>query len=420
MDFSLSEEQEKMKTAARDLLEKECTESVIRATIRREEGYSPEIWRRIAELGWLGKAFPEKYGGTGGNLIDLAVLFEEMGRAMYQSPFLSTAVLCGMTILNAGSEAKKDEYLPKIIKGDLKMALAVTEPQAVWDGKGWEPEGINLTARASGGNYVLNGVKAFVHDAHIADYLLVAARTRKVKNAAGGITLFLVEAKSRGISCTKLRTISGNNKQCEVKFEGVTVPASNILGGVNGGWAPLDKSIKTGVVLLCAEMVGAGQKVLEMTVDYAKTRIQFDMPIGLNQYVQEHCVRSLALVDTSRYITYQAAWLLSQDKDCDLEIAIAKAWTGEGNERINWYAHQVLAGVGSTEALGSLPIFSRFGNVSQFYLGSPEHYISKITDELEYIPAPERPVGPPTGLWDPQRHDLPSWDIWRDWFVKNS
>ena len=167
-------------------------------------------------------------------------------------------------------------------------------------------------------------------------------------------------------------------------------------------------------------MVGAGQKVLEMTVDYAKTRIQFDMPIGLNQYVQEHCVRSLALVDTSRYITYQAAWLLSQDKDCDLEIAIAIAWTGEGNERINWYAHQVLAGVGSTEALGSLPIFSRFGNVSQFYLGSPEHYISKITDELEYIPAPERPVGPPIGLWDPQRHDLPSWDIWRDWFVKNS
>lgn len=357
--------------------------------------------------------YPEKYGGTGGNLIDMAVLFEEMGRVMFFSPFMSTAVLCGQAILNAGTEEQKNELLPKIINGRVIMALALTEPEGVWDHKAWEPAGIKVTAKASGDNYVINGVKLFVHDAHVADYLLVVART-----GARGITLFLVDAKAPGIKYELLKTIAGSHKQSEVVFENVKVSKKDILGEVNKGWVVVEKILQVGAVMLCAEMVGAGQKVLEMSVDYAKTRVQFDMPIGVNQYVQEHCVRALAYTDTSRFLTYQAAWLLIEGKDCDMEVAIAKAWTSEGNERINWYGHQVLAGVGSTEAAGTLPIYSRLGNISYFYLGSPEHHYSKIANVLEKLPAPESPIGKPLGLWKPGKQGYPSWDVWKEYFIK--
>ncbi len=413
MDFSLSEDQEMLKTMARDLLEKECTEAVVRTTFKRPEGYSKELWKKIADLGWLGILYPEKYGGKGGNVIDMAVLFEEMGRAMYVSPFLSTAVLCGQAILKAGSEAQKNEILPKVVNGKVVLALALSEPEGVWEHKAWEPEGIQASAKASGEGYVINGVKLFVHDAHVADYLLVVART-----GARGITLFLVDGKSKGIKYELLKTMSGNFKQSEVTFKDVKVSKKDIVGEIHKGWGVIEQVLKVGAVMLSAEMLGAGQKVLEMSVDYAKTRVQFDMPIGVNQYVQEHCVKALAYVDTTKYVTYQAAWLLSEGKESDLEVSIAKAWASEGNERICWYGHQVLAGVGSTEAAGTLPIYTRLGNVAQYYLGSPEYHMEKIADEIEKVPAPEKPKGKALGLWKPGKQGYPSWDIWKEYYTK--
>jgi alkylation response protein AidB-like acyl-CoA dehydrogenase len=241
----------------------------------------------------------------------------------------------------------------------------------------------------------------------------VVARTK-----AKGITLFLVDGKAKGIKYELLKTLSGSHKQSEVTFKDVKVSQKDIVGELHKGWGVIEKVIKVGAVMLCAEMLGAGQKLLEMSVDYAKTRVQFDMPVGVNQYVQEHCVRSLGYVDTSRYLTYQAAWLLSEDKDSDLEVAIAKAWTSEGNERICWYTHQVLAGVGSTEAVGTLPIYTRIGQVSQYYLGSAEYYTEKVADEIEKLPVPEKPKGKALGLWKPGKQGYPSWDIWKEYYKK--
>jgi alkylation response protein AidB-like acyl-CoA dehydrogenase len=419
MDFSLSEDQEMLKTTARNLLEKECTEAVLRETIRRKEGYYPDLWKKMADLGWMGVIFPEKYGGTNGGIIDAALLFEEMGRVICVSPFLSTVVLCGMTILNAGSDEQKERFLPRIVKGELILALAMTEPEGTWNHRAWEPEGIMVSAELDGGDYIINGTKLFVHDAHVADYLLVVTRTKQGKKVVDGITLFIVDARSAGISCEMLKTLSGAHKQSAITFKNVRVPKENIVGRLHKGWEPLSKILKIGTVMLCAEMVGAGQKILEMTTDYAKTRIQFEMPIGINQHVQEHCVQMLALVDTSRYVTYQSAWLLSEDKDCDLEVAIAKAWTSEGNEKICWYAHQVFAGVGSTEALGVMPIYTRLGNVAQYYLGSAEYYMNKIADELEKLSEPDKSLGKPLGLWKADKQGFPSWDIWREYYQKN-
>lgn len=414
MDFSLREEQEMLKKMARDFLEAECPESVVREVEEDDDGYSPELWRKIADLGWLGLIYPEKYGGTGSNFLDLTVLYEEMGRAMFPSPHLSTVVLCGQTILAAGSEEQKANLLPKIVDGNLILALALTEPESTWDGKAWDAEGVTIQATPSGDDYIINGTKLFVHDAHIADYLLCVTRTKDGAAPEDGITLFLVDAKSSGISCTLLKTIAGD-KQSEVIFDKVKVPKKNIVGELNKGWAPLTKVLQQGAVLLCAEMVGAGQRLLELTVDYAKTRIQFEQPIGINQYVQEHCVNLLSVVDGSRWVTYQAAWKLSEGLPCDMEVAIAKAWTSDAHEKGCWCAHQVHAGVGYTVDAGLVPLYSRRGKGAQSYLGDTTYHLKKVAEQMDKWPAPEKPRGKPLGIFGiPDEDIIPVWQPWRD------
>ncbi len=414
MDFSLSEEQEMLKKMARDFLEKECPESFVREMEEDDAGYSPEVWRKIADLGWLGLAYPEKYGGAGGNILDLAVLYEEIGRAMFPSPHLSTVVLGGLTVLDSGSGEWQQDLLPRIANGNSIVALALTEPQASWDGKGWDAEGVTVPATPAGDDFIINGTKLFVHDAQIADYLLCVTRTSTTAKPEDGITLFLVDAKTPGISCTPLKTTAGD-KQSEVVFKGVRVPRNNIVGVLNQGWSPLSKALQVGAVMLCAEMVGAAQRLLELTVDYAKTRIQFDQPIGVHQHIQDHCVYLLSEVDSSRWVTYQAAWKLSQGLPCDMEVAIAKAWTSDAHERACWRAHQVHAGVGFTTDAGAIPLFTRRAKSQQLYLGDTSHHLKKVAEQIDKWLPPEKGRGKPLAVWDiPEEKQAPTWQPWQE------
>lgn len=409
MDFSLSEEQIMFKQMARDFLEKECSEKFVREIEAGDKGYSAEQWQRIADLGWLGFIYPEEYHGSGGSILDMAVLYEEMGRAMFPSPHLSTVVLCGLAILSAGSLEQKADLLPRIAKGNLILALALTEPQASWDGKAWEAEGITVSATAEGDNYVINGTKLFVPDAKIADYILCVTRTKDSTNPEDGITLFLVAATSPGITCSPLVTTAGD-KQCEVIFDKVKVPKKNMVGELHKGWATLEKVLQKGAVLLCAQMVGASQKLLELTVDYAKSRIQFEQPIGVNQYVQEYCVMLLSEVESSWWLTYSAAWKLSEGLPADMDVAMAKAWVSDAHERVCWRAHQVYGGVGYTVDDGVLPLYSRRGKALQLYLGDAKHHLKKVTQELDKWPEPIKPEGKPLGLWDGvEEQRIPDW-----------
>jgi len=413
MDFSLSAEQEKLKKTAREFLEKECPESFVREMEEDDGGYSPEVWRKVAGLGWLGLAYPKKYGGQGGSFLDLAILYEEMGRAMFPGPHLST-LLCGQTILSAGSEAQRTNFLRRIARGDLIMALALTEADSAWDGRSWDAEGVEMRATRRGDDYILDGSKLFVHDAHIADYLLCVTRTSARGKPEAGITLFLVDAKSPGITCNLLKTTAGD-KQCEVIFDRVRVPARNIVGTLNGGWMPLARVIQRGAVLLCAEMVGAGQRLLELTVNYANTRIQFDMPIGINQYIQDHCVNLLSYLEGARWVTYQAAWKISSGQPGNFEVAVAKAWTSDGYEMVCWYAHQVHAGVGYTTDEGVLPLYSRRGRSQALYLGDSDYHLEKVAEQIEKWPAPDKPIGKPLGLWKLEAEEqVPVWKPWRE------
>jgi len=409
MDFNFTEEQEMLRTSARDFLETECTEKIVREVEDSDLGYSPDLWKKIADLGWLGLVYPEQYGGAGMNVIDLAVLYEEFGRAMFPGPYMSTVVLGGMTVLEAGTAEQKSEILPKIARGEQIVALALTEPESSWDMRAWDPDGVTVKATADGGDYVVDGVKLFVHDAVCADTFLVVTRTKKGANPADGITLLLVDAKSPGVSVTPLRTIAGD-QQSEVVFNKVKVPKKNVVGKVDGGWEPLAKSMQVGTVMLCAQMLGAGQRLLEVSVDYAKTRIQFDMPIGINQYIQEHCVFLLREVNGARWSTYLAAWKLAEGEPADFEVSIAKAWGSDAHERACWRAHQVHGGVGYTVDDGVVPLYSRRGKTLQLYLGDTAYHKENIAREMEKWPAPQVPKGKPLGLWeDAPEFWVPEW-----------
>jgi alkylation response protein AidB-like acyl-CoA dehydrogenase len=373
MDLVLSEEQEMLKTMARDFLADKFPKTVVKEIEESEEGYSPELWKEMAGLGWMGLAFPEKYGGSDMSFLDLSLLFEEMGRACLPGPYFSTVVLGGLPILDIGSEEQKDAYLPKIASGETIFTLALTEPSA-----SYQADGIETKAKTEGDNYIINGTKLFVADAHIADYMLVVARTGA--KAEEGITIFIVEGKSAGISHKVLKTIA-NDKLCEVVFKGVKVPKENILGELNKGWPEVKKIIQRAAVAKCCEMVGCIQQALDMTVDYAKERKQYDRPIGSFQVIQHYCADMATDVDGTRLSTYQAAWRLSQGLPCAKEVAIAKAWAGEACQRVMALAHQIHGAIGVTID-HDLQYYTRRAKAAEVSFGDASFHREVVAQEM--------------------------------------
>ena len=342
MNLTLSDEQEVLRKTAREFVKRYIPKAFVKEMEEDPTGFTDDIWKQMAQLGWMGWVVPIEYGGIGGSFLDIAVLLEEMGRGCLPSPFFSTVILGALPIIDAGSEEQKQKYLPLIASGEAIFTLASTEASA-----GHDAASITVTATADGDGYTINGTKLFVPDAHVADYLLCVARTNQESPAESGITVFVVDAKSPGISCTVLKTMSGE-KLCEVVFDQVKVAGENILGGLDQGWEVVHKAIEHAAVAKCCQMVGDLQQVLEMTVDYAKERKQFDRPIGSFQVIQHYCSNMAIDVDSSRFVTYQAAWRVSEGLPCRREVAIAKAWTAQAWERVITLAHQVFGAIGVT------------------------------------------------------------------------
>jgi len=351
MDFGLSEHQNILKKSARDFLARECPKKLVREMFDDEKGYPPQLWKRIADLGWVGMVFPEEYDGGGGDFLDLTVLLEEMGRACLPGPFLST-VIAGMIILEAGNENQKRKLLPKIAAGESIVTLAITESSALYT-----PEGINATAIAEEQDYIMSGTKLFVPDAHVADCLICVVRTEDSCAKSGGITLFLVDSKSTGISCNPLLTMAGN-KEFEVLLDKVSVPQGNMLGELGQGWEVVESVLRKAAVAKCAEMVGAAHQALELTVDYVKERVQFGRPVGSFQAVQHHCANMLIALEGARFLTYEAAWLISENLPHAKEVAMAKAWASDACNKVVLLAHQCTGGVSLIED-HDMPLYTR-------------------------------------------------------------
>ena len=375
MDLGLSEEQEMLKTSARDFLQKECSKQLVKQLDESDTGYSPELWRKMAELGWMGLIFPEKYGGSGGSFLDLIVLLEEMGYNILPGPFFSTVVLCGLTILASGTEEQKRELLPKIANGEMILAFALTEPSASYDAAS-----IKAKATAHNDDYIINGTKLFVLDANVADCILCVARTKETKNPEDGITIFLVDAKSPGIKCTLLKTLA-RDKQCEIVLDKVTLPKKNILGKLNQGWPIVKDTLQKATAAKCAEMVGGAQAALEMTVKYAKERVQFNRPIGSFQAIQHYCANMVTDVDGARFITYKAAWELSEGLPATKDVAVAKAWTSEAYGRVTLLAHQIFGAIGFTMD-HDIHLYYRRAKAGEIMFGDGDFQRATVAQEL--------------------------------------
>jgi alkylation response protein AidB-like acyl-CoA dehydrogenase len=377
MDLGLSEEQELLKNFARDFLEKECPEAFVREMEEDEKGYSPEFWRMMAAQGWLGMIIPEQYGGTGMTFTDLIVLLEEFGRALVPGPFISTVVLGAMPILEAGTDEQKQEFLPKITAGELIMTLALTEPSAKWDA-----DGVAMPAKAEGDSFILSGTKLFVPDAHVSDYMLVAARTKESANPEDGVTILLVDSKSAGIEFTVLKTIAAD-KQCEVAFNEVRVPKANVLGEVDKGWAIIQGMKNKAAVTACAYLVGLSQMDFDTSLDYAKERIQFGRPIGSFQAIQHKFADMIIDVDGSRFITYKAAWALQENEpDAEMLVSMAKAWCNEATRRVVAHGQQIHGGIGFTKDY-KIELYFRRQKWMELMWGDADYHRELVAGKLE-------------------------------------
>jgi alkylation response protein AidB-like acyl-CoA dehydrogenase len=333
---------------------------------------SAELWKKLAEQGWLGLIFPEPYDGMALGLVDLVVLMEEMGRAVAPGPYFSTVLLGGLAILEAGSDAQKKEWLPKIAAGDKRVALAWMEPSAQLG-----PAGVTLTAAEKGGTYTLSGTKLFVHDAHTADALVVAARTRP---GAGpeGVSLFLLPKGTKGLAVTLLPTMDQTRKLCEVACSDVTVGADALLGAAGAGWTPLSRVLDRATVALCAEMCGGAQKVLDMTVEYAKIRQAFGRPIGSYQGVKHRAADMLVDVENSKSITYYAAWALDEGaSEAPLAVSMAKAYVSDAFRRVAAAGIQLHGGIGFTWE-HDLHLYFKRAKGSEFTFGDATHHRERV------------------------------------------
>jgi len=375
MDFGFTEEQEMLRSTARDFLEKECPKALVREMAEDEKGYPPQLWHKMAELGWPGLVFPTSYGGGGGSFLDLVVLLEEMGRALLPSPFFATVVLGGLYILEAGSEEQKGEFLPKVASGDTLLTLALTEPSA-----GYDAGSIAVEAISHQDDYIINGTKLFVPNAHVADYLLCVTRTRKGTRPDEGITTFIVDAKTPGITCNPLKTI-GRDNQCEVLFENTIVPKRGMLSELDNGWAHVEKVLQKATVALCADMNGGAQQVIDMTVNYAKERVQFGRPIGSLTALQHHCANMTVSLEASRSLTYEAAWRISQGLPCAMEVSMAKSWASECYTQITQLGMLIHGGVGFMED-HDLPLYYRRAKATEVILGDADSHRERIAKEI--------------------------------------
>ena len=373
MDFGFSPEQEMLRATARKFLENECTSGFVRARMEEPAGVTDEFWAKLAEQGWLGLIYPEEHGGSGLGFVDLTVLMEEMGRVVMPGPYLSTVLLGGLAIRETGSPAQKKEWLARIAAGRARTTLAWTEPSARWDAAG-----VTCAAREEKGSFVLNGTKLFVLDAHLADVLVVVARTGEGKTPEDGVSLFLVPKGTRGMEVKLLPTMDQTRKLCEVTFKDVSVPADALLGVKGRAWPVLARVIERATVALCAEMCGGAQRVLDMTVDYAKIRVAFGKPIGTYQGVKHKAADMLVDVENAKSLTYYAAWAVDENApEAALAASMAKAYVTDAYRKVAGTGIQLHGGIGFTWE-HDLHLYFKRAKSSEFTFGDATYHRERV------------------------------------------
>ncbi|MBI5607241.1 MAG: acyl-CoA dehydrogenase family protein [Deltaproteobacteria bacterium] len=369
MELDLNQEQKIVSKSARDFLRKECPKSLVRAMRDDEQGYSQELWDKMAAMGWMGVEIPEAYGGTGGDFLDLCLLLEAMGEACLPGPFFATVVLGLSAILRLGTDEQKKALLPQVADGKRLMTLAVTEP-----GNWYGASKISTTAERNNGTYRLNGVKLFVDNAQAADPIICAAR------AGDGLSLFIVDAEKPGLKIKTLKTL-GYEKQCEVVLDNVAVPEAGLLGPVGGAGPFLEAVENRAAVAKCAEMLGVIGQAFELSLAYAKEREQFGRPIGAFQAIQHHLANMAVAMDSARYLTYQAAWKLAQELPAEKEASMAKAYVSQASGLVTRLAHQIHGAISFCDE-HDLHLYTRKAKAAAASFGDADYHLEKVARNL--------------------------------------
>lgn len=333
--FVLTNEQQELRRTVRSFLELKSGETQVRGVMETPRGYDPAVWRQMAEqLGLQGLAFPEKLGGLGFSFIELGVVLEEMGRALLPSPFFGSVVLAGNVLMQCDDKDTKTCYLPGIASGEIIATLALTEKSGRWDA-----ESIQLRAHRRRGKWTLNGTKTFVLDGHIADLVLVVARTDS------GVSLFAVEA-SEHLACRTLSTLDPTRRQAHLDFS--DTPAE-LIGSDGTAWPALSRALHIAAAGLAAEQVGGAQRCLDLAVGYAKTRRQFGKPIGSFQAIRHKCANLMLDIECARgaaqYAAHTAANLA---EELPAAASLAKAYCSDTYLRAAAANIQIHGGIGFT------------------------------------------------------------------------
>jgi len=377
VNFAFSEEQVMLRETARRFLDDKAGPDVVRALMETDSGFDEALWQEIAMQGWQSMTIPERYGGAGFSFMELAILMEEMGRSLFPAPYLSSIVLGADLVLTAGTEEQKQAMLPGVASGEVRLAVAHLET-----GGRWDAGGIEMTATVDGDGLVLDGTKSFVIDGHTAHALIVVVRTEPSSSGRDGISLVIVPADTDGIESQRIETMDQTRKQAEITFTGVRVPGSAILGDPGSGWSALQQTLERAVVALAFEQVGGAQQCLDMSVEYAKVRIQFGRPIGSFQAIKHKCAEMLVEIESARSAAYYAGWAASVgDEDLGVAASVAKSYCSEAYSHAAGENIQVHGGIGFTWEHDAHLFFKR-AKTDELQFGTPAAHRAALADAL--------------------------------------
>ncbi|MCK0516753.1 acyl-CoA dehydrogenase family protein [Williamsia sp. DF01-3] len=369
----LTEEQEQLGAAVRALLAEKSSEAAVRKSIETAEGYDRELWAMMADqMGLLSLAIPEQFGGDGYGSEEIGVVMHEMGRALYCGPYLSSVVMFATALAAAGDDDASARYLPAIASGSTIGTVALTE-----DKESWGPEGVTLTARADGSTYTLTGSKTHVIDGHIAEMVLVVGRTD------AGVSLFLVDAGDPGLTRTPLPTLDRTRRQATLVFDGAR---GRLVGSDGDGWAAVARTLDVATIALANEQVGGIERVLDMTVQYAKERTQFGRPIGSFQAVKHKCADMLVALESAKSTARLAA---AADAGGDPGVSaladLSKAVCSEAYSKATSETIQLHGGIGFTWEHPAHLYFKR-ARSSEVLFGGPSHHRRLLGERVGLLP----------------------------------
>jgi alkylation response protein AidB-like acyl-CoA dehydrogenase len=375
MDFAFSDEQEELRRTVRGFLADKSPETEVRRLMETAEGYDPKLWQQMGEQqGLQGLAIPEEYGGAGYTFLELGVVLEEMGRALLCAPYFSTTVLAANTLLLSSDEDAKKEYLPGLASGESIGTLALSEE----DGR-WDAQGVKLAADNSGGTWTLTGTKMFVLDGAVADLILVAARIDDSGQGNEGISIFAVSGDAEGLTRTSLATLDQTRKQARLTFDNVE---ARLIGTEGDGWAVISQVLDLAAVALAAEQVGGAARVLEMSVEYAKVRVQFGRPIGSFQAIKHKCADMLVEVESAKSAAYYGLWAGSELNDELPTVAsLAKAYCSDAYVHCASENIQIHGGIGFTWEHPAHLYFKR-AKSSQLFFGDPTYHRELLAQRI--------------------------------------